>query len=297
VAKKKRKTVVRSALGRGLGALIPEPASPASKPIEARAEDGLLELDVDLIQRNRDQPRHQFDPDELRELACSIKELGVISPIIVKEQGDRYELIAGERRWRAAQLAGLTRLPCIVKQLGRVEALEVALVENLQRADLNPIEEAIAYQMLTEEMQLSQEEVARKVGKDRSTIANALRLLKLPALVRERIASGTLTAGHARAILRLPGAKEQADLAARIADLHLTVRDAERLSRKGAAKAPPAKKATKDPNDQQAEEELSRRLGSRVRIERKRKGGRLVIDFFSEEQLMGLYDRLNNDRT
>ena len=247
MAKKKRKAVVRSALGRGLGALIPEPTAPTSTSVRIAANDGLLRLDVDLIQKNRDQPRHRFNPDELRELACSIKELGVISPVIVKEQGDRYELIAGERRWRAAQLAGLTRIPCIVKRLGRAEAMEVALVENLQRADLNPIEEALAYQLLTEEMQLSQEEVARKVGKDRSTIANGLRLLKLPASVRDLIAEGTLTPGHARAILRLPGAKEQADLAARIADLRLTVRDAERLSRKG-AKAQPARETTKEPS-------------------------------------------------
>lgn len=278
----------RKALGRGLSALIPEAAAP-------EAGESIQNIDIDLIAPNPDQPRKHFDQAELAELARSITEQGVISPIVLRDQKGRYELVAGERRWRAAQLAGLKRVPAVVRSIPRGKALEVALVENIQRAQLNPVEEALAYQMLQEEMQLRLDDIARRVGRDRSSISNTLRLLKLPASVQKLVAEGKISAGHARALLSLEDGAARERLAARVVAEGLTVRDTERL----AAKAPPkavargrAASAAADVFLKSAQERLQKSLSTRVRIERAGRGGRILIEFFSEEELTRLFDRL-----
>jgi ParB family chromosome partitioning protein len=275
----------RKALGRGLAALIPDVAAP-------EAGESLLTLDIDLVSPSPDQPRKSFDPDELQALARSIAEQGVISPVVVREHKGRYELVAGERRWRAAQLAGLRAVPAIVRNLTRPKALEVALVENIQRAQLNPIEEALAYQALQDEFQLKVEEIARKVGRDRSSVANTLRLLKLTPSIQKLVAAGKLTSGHARALLAVDDGPSRDRLAARIVAEGLTVRDVERLATRAPRPRPRRAAPSADVFLRNAQEKLQRALATKVRIERQGKGGRIVIEYYSEEELSRLYDRL-----
>ncbi|HEY6549217.1 MAG TPA: ParB/RepB/Spo0J family partition protein [Vicinamibacteria bacterium] len=276
----------RKALGKGLSALLPdEGALPAPRGAST------LEVETDRLDPNPAQPRTVFAPAALNELAQSLRESGVIQPLLVRRKGDRYEVIAGERRLRAAQALGLPRLPVVVRDVPDDRLLELALVENIQRAELTPLEEAQAYERLHQELGLTQEEIAQRVGKERSTIANTLRLLRLPREVRELLSQGRLDAGHGRALLALERAEEQNALAREAARRGLSVREVER--RVALARAPRAKTAVRrDPNTRAAEERLRAALGARVEITRRGRAGVLKIPFASEAELQRLFDLL-----
>ena len=277
----------RPALGRGLSALIPD------APV---APERTLDVDIDLIRPNRFQPRTTMDDDRLEDLARSIRANGVIQPIVVRRAGDGYEIIAGERRWRASQRAGLLKIPVVVREIPEDRLLAVALIENVQREDLNPIEEAHAYHQLAEEFHLTQEQIAESVGKDRSSIANYVRLLKLPHEVRESVASGGLSMGHARALAGIADEASLLRLARDVIAKQLSVRETEALIRK--TTAPPAEKteSPKDVHTRAAEEQLRFALGTRVRIVRKGKAGRIEVDFTSEDELQRIYELLTERR-
>ena len=276
----------RPALGRGLSALIPEtPERPAAP----------MELDLDLLTPNRYQPRGDVEDPKLDELARSIAASGVIQPILVRQiAAGAYEIVAGERRWRAAQRAGLLRIPVVVRDVPEDKLLELALAENIQREDLNPIEEATAYKRLADEYHLTQDEMAAAVGKDRSSVANYIRLLNLPAEVQAGVAARSLSMGHARALLGLPDAAAQRGAAREVVARDLSVRETEALVRKltGVGFPRPATPAPTDVHTRAAEEKLRFGLGTRVRIVRKGKGGRIEIEFTSEAELQRLYERL-----
>jgi ParB family chromosome partitioning protein len=276
----------RKALGKGLSALLPEPKVPAP------AATGASEVAVDRLDANPWQPRAAMDPTRLAELAESIGQSGVVQPILVRPRGDRFQIIAGERRWRAARKAGLATVPIVVRDVPDAELLELALVENIQRQELSPLEEAQAFQRLQSEFRLTQEEVARKVGRDRSTVANSLRLLRLPRELRDLLAAGRLDAGHARALLALSTAEEQVELGREVARKGLSVREVER--RVAWARAPRAKAggSRKDANTRAAEERLRAALGTRVELARRGQGGTLRIRFKSEAELQRLFDLL-----
>lgn len=277
----------RPALGKGLSALIPD------APAEPR--NSVLDVDVDRLSPNRFQPRAHVEDANIDELARSIRTNGIIQPILVRRDGAGFQIIAGERRWRAAQHAGLLKVPVIVKD---VEAgqdsrlLQMALIENLQRKDLNPIEEALGYRQMIDEFDFTQEQVADAMGKDRSSIANTLRLLRLPLAVREQVASGALSMGHARALLGLESEPAIARAAATITARGLSVRETEALVKRLLAppKAKPAPVA--DVHTRAAEQDLRLALGAPVRIVRARKGGRIEIDFKTEDDLQRLYEAM-----
>ena len=276
----------RPALGRGLSALIPDVPEPRQGPVE---------VDVDLLSPNQFQPRRYMDAPQLEALAASIKANGVIQPIVVRKRDRGYEIIAGERRWRAAQQAGIARVPVIVRDVppgDEKQLLEVALIENIQREDLNPIEEAEGYRRLSEEFQLSQETIAAAVGKDRASVANYLRLLKLPEEVRAEVGGGRLSMGHARALLGLPDGAAQRRTARDVIARGLSVRETEALVKKLAAPAPPKTTPPVDVHTRAAEERLKLALGTRVRIVRRGAGGAIEIDFTSEDELHRLYEQL-----
>jgi ParB family chromosome partitioning protein len=291
----------RPALGKGLSALIPD------APESVAAPRASLEVDVDQLEPNRYQPRGHMDDGRLEDLARSIKANGVIQPIVVRKLAgtassrERYQIIAGERRWRAAQRAELTRVPIVIKDVSdgdRKRQLEMALIENIQREDLNPLEAANAYQKLVEEFHLTQDEIAAQVGKDRATVANYLRLLKLPDEVRSSVASGALSMGHARAIVALPTEADQRRLARDVVARGLSVRETEALVKKeiddkkpGAAPGSPLK-STKDVHTRAAEEQMKIALGTPVEIKRKGKGGTIAIAFTNETELQRLYEYL-----
>ena len=313
----------RPALGRGLSALIPDSPTPV-----ASAADRSLEIDIDLLRPNKFQPRTHVDDERIEELSRSIRSHGIIQPIVVRridrsERAQRseprersgvgvpaservgelegrqpletelhYEIIAGERRWRAAQRAGLLKVPVVVRDIPEDRLLAVALIENIQREDLNPIEEAVAYRRLSDEFHLTQEQIADAVGKDRSSIANYVRLLRLPQEVRANVASNTLSMGHARALLALSDEAAQLRVARDVVSRSLSVRETEAIVKKAAS--PDEKKPAKtvDVHTRAAEEKLKMALGTRTRIVRKGKGGRIEIDFVSEDELHRLYERL-----
>ena len=279
----------RPALGKGLSALIPDVP-------EIRLGGGPAEIDIDLIAPNEHQPRHRFEDAGLDELAQSIRTNGVIQPIIVRKIDSSYRIIAGERRWRAAQRAGLARVPVVVKDVppGQdVQLLELALVENIQREDLNPIDEAAAYERLSHDFKMTQEEIAAAVGKDRSSVANHLRLLKLPQEVRAEVASARLSMGHARALLAIADERGQREVAREVIARNLSVRETEAMAKRfGQPAAPPAMAAPPDVHTRAAEDKLRLTLGTRVRIHRKGKGGRIEIDFTSEDELQRLFEHL-----
>jgi ParB family transcriptional regulator, chromosome partitioning protein len=280
----------RPALGRGLSALIPDTA-PTPHP-GAHA----LEVDIDLLHPNRHQPRTTMDETRMADLAASIRANGVIQPIVVRSAADGYEIVAGERRWRASQRAGLLKVPVVVREIPDEKLLPVALIENLQREDLNPIEEAIAYRRLTDEYDLTQDAIAEAVGKDRSSVANCLRLLKLPQEIRGDVASSALSMGHARALLGLPDEAAQLRVSREVVSKNLSVRETEALVKK-AVETPAARPAPeKDVHTRAAEDKLRFALGTRVRIVRKRKGGTIEIEFGNERELQRLYERLTDDR-
>jgi ParB family chromosome partitioning protein len=284
----------RPALGKGLSALIPD----APEPVRP----GVLELDVDKLSPNAHQPRLQMDDAKLDELAASIKANGVIQPILVRRVGDRYHIIAGERRWRAAQRAGLRTVPVVVRDVaaGDKAILELALIENLQREGLNPVDEALAYQRLATEFSLTQDQIAAAVGKDRSSVANFMRLLKLPEEVRGDLASGTLSTGHARALLALPDAAAQRNAAREVISRGLSVRETEslvkRLSSPAAKPARTAAEPSKDVHTRAAEDRMRFALGTKVRIARKGSGGRIEIEFSSENELNRLFEFITDRR-
>jgi len=279
----------RPALGKGLSALIPDVP-------DVRPSVTPTEVDVDLISPNEHQPRHGFEDARLDELARSIKANGVIQPIVVRRVDGGYRIIAGERRWRAAQRAGLTRVPIVIKdvQAGQdARVLEMALIENIQREDLNPIDEAAAYEKLNSEFGMTQEQIAAAVGKDRSSVANHLRLLKLPQEVRAEVAGGRLSMGHARALLAIADEGGQRQVAREVIARSLSVRDTEAMvKRLGRAVADRTAPAGPDVHTRAAQDKLKMTLGTRVRIVRRGKGGRIEIDFASEEELQRLYEIL-----
>ena len=313
----------RPALGRGLSALIPDSPTPV-----ASAADRSLEIDTDLLRPNKFQPRTHVDDDRIEELSRSIRSHGIIQPIVVRridrseraqrseprersavaapaservgeiegrqplETEPHYEIIAGERRWRAAQRAGLLKVPVVVRDIPEDRLLAVALIENIQREDLNPIEEAVAYRRLSDEFHLTQEQIADAVGKDRSSIANYVRLLRLPQEVRANVAANTISMGHARALLSLTDEAAQLRVARDIVARNLSVRETEAIVKK--AGSPDAKKPAKtvDVHTRAAEEKLKMALGTRTRIVRKGKGGKIEIDFTSEDELQRIYEKL-----
>ena len=281
-------------LGRGLGSLIGN-IDEVTSATEADKADGLVELDIDRIQRGKYQPRQNFDQQALQELADSIAAQGVVQPVVVRPEGNHYELVAGERRWRAAQLAGLQKLPAVVRDLDAKSAAAVALIENIQREDLNPLEEATAFLRLIEEFDLTHQQVADSVGRSRATVSNMLRLLDLADPVKDQVNKGLLDMGHARALLALIR-HDQVEIAGLVINRGLSVRETELLVKKTLASQPGAKKATAaapDPDVRRLENSLSEKLGARVKIKPGKNGsGQLVIHFHSSAELDGILDHL-----
>jgi len=285
----------RPALGRGLSALIPDapPAPPA--PSVATAERG-FDVDTDLLRPNKFQPRGRMDDAKIEDLARSIMANGIIQPIVVRRVESGYEIIAGERRWRAAQRAGLLKVPVAVRDIPEDRLLAAALIENIQREDLNPLEEAQAYRRLADEFHLTQDQIADAVGKDRSSVANYVRLLRLPHELRDDIAAGSLSMGHARALLSLPDADAQLRVGRDVVAKQLSVRETEALVKKAVEPERKKEEPQKDVHTRAAEDRLRFVLGTRVRIIRKRKRGRLEIDFGSEDELQRIYVQLTEGR-
>jgi ParB family chromosome partitioning protein len=284
----------RRALGKGLSALLSNRAAAKPEPPSAPApkKETLFHIPIDHIAPNPLQPRTVFPAERLDELAQSIRSNGIIQPLLVRRHGDRYQLVAGERRWRAAKLAGLSEVPAVVQQVPDDRLLEITLVENLQREDLNPIEIAGAFERLTRELKLSHEEIARRTGKDRSTITNMLRLLKLPGDVQQLLAERRLSMGHARAILGIPGEALQQQVAEKASSQGLSVRQVERLVQRMTKSREPksADEALEDPNVKAAIQELERVLGTRVRVVGKgEQRGRIEIEYYSAEDLDRIY--------
>ncbi len=278
----------KQALGKGLGALIPDLGALDSKERKAL---GINEIELDKIIPNEYQPRKVFDDEKLKELAASIKEQGVIQPVIVHRAGPGYQLIAGERRWRAARLAGLKTVPALVKEATKRELLEMALIENIQREDLNPLEAAEAYKRLQDEFKLTQEDLAKRVGKERSTVTNFLRILNLPKEVKHELASGSLSMGHAKALLSLERVRDQIQAALAIVKKGLSVREAEALAAR--LKNPPReKKARLDHDLKTLEEKLKKALGTKVTIAAKARGGKIVIEYYSAEELDRILEKI-----
>src|SRR5687767_14572959 len=280
----------RPALGKGLSALIPDMPEP-------RASAAPTEVDVDQISPNEHQPRHRFEDGGLDELAQSIRAHGVIQPIVVRRVEGGYRIIAGERRWRAAQRAGLTRVPVVIKEVPVRDAqlLEMALIENIQREDLNPIDEAAAYERLSSEFRMTQEAIAAAVGKDRSSVANHMRLLKLPQEVRSEVAAGRLSMGHARALLATADEGSQRHIAREVVARHLSVRETEALVKRAGREVVASQQrgpVVSDVHTRAAEEKLRMALGARVRINRRGKGGRIEVDFANEDELQRLFEHL-----
>jgi len=282
----------RPALGKGLSALIPD--LPPPRPTAT------VETDIDRLAPNEFQPRGHVDEARLQELAQSIKANGVIQPIVVRRMGDRFQIIAGERRWRAAKLAGLLRVPIAVREVAPGQErslLQMALIENIQRENLNPIEEALAYRRLADEFHLKQEDIASAVGKDRASVANFLRLLKLPEEIRTEVATGRLSMGHARALLALADDGQQRSVARDVIARSLSVRETESLVKNaegGSIDRKPASVPPVDVHTRAAEDKLKFMLGTRVRIVRRGTRGRIEIDFGSEEELIRIFDQLTD---
>jgi ParB family chromosome partitioning protein len=302
--------VARNALGRGLGALIRDTEAAATQAIPALTSavataaapapivaGGPLQIDIDLIDPSPYQPRTRFDEVALEELAQSIRSSGIIQPLVVRKVGSRYQLIAGERRWRASQRAQLLRVPAVLREVGDEQALELTLIENIQREDLNPIEQARAFQRLMEQFHLTQDEVATRTGKDRATVANSVRLLTLNETFLQWIEEGKITAGHGRALLAIDDQKLRFQLAQNASRGKLTVRQLERMAtRRARGRTPQNQVEAHDPNRQAALDELQKQIGTRVSLHMPTKGhpGQLILEFYDEEQLNGLYERLMN---
>jgi ParB family chromosome partitioning protein len=291
--------IKRNVLGRGLSALIPQGSgsTAANEGTESVEKRGVATIAIERMQPNPDQPRSYFDPVKLEELAQSIRENGIIQPILVRKDGDNYQIIAGERRWRAAQRAGLQEVPVVVKDLTETQVLAVALIENIQRADLNAIEEALAYQKLIEEHSFTQETLAQRVGKDRTTITNSIRLLRLPERVRAYVVEGQLSMGHARALLAIDDHAALEKAARRLVETGGSVREAEKLAqdwKNGGAKAP--EKKTPSAEAIALVDSLQSALATRVRLTETAGKGKLEIDFHSLDELDRIVDHMLSRR-
>lgn len=280
-------------LGKGLDSLIPDIVGKEEKEESANTEKGPETLvDINKVEPNREQPRKNFNEDALQELAESIKQYGIIQPLVVQKKDDYYEIIAGERRWRAAKKAGLKQVPIIVKDLSAQEIMEISLIENIQREDLNPIEEALAYKRLLEEFDLKQDEVAEKVSKSRAAITNSLRLLKLDDRVQQMLIEEMITPGHARAILNIKDPEQQYEFAQKIFDEKMSVRDVEKEIKRLNSKKPAKDKKENEELDKEyvdhmktVEEQLKQKTGTKVSITPKtRQSGKIEIDYFSNEE-------------
>jgi len=281
----------RRALGKGLSSLLPERPATAERQTSSEPSESYIELRVDEIVPNPSQPRSHFDDEEMQDLAESIRGAGVLNPILVRDTGSGYELIAGERRLRAARLAGLTHVPARVQQVGRGRSLELAIIENIQRQQLNPIEEARAFSSLMVEFGLTQEEVASQVGRKRASVTNTLRLLKLPEKVQTYLQEGKLTAGHAKALLALDSDEEIVNMAEAFVIGAVTVRSAEEMTKSRAGRTARKAPVGTDPNVADAEQRLQRALGTKVRIKRSSEGkGRIEVEFYSDEELQRLFE-------
>ena len=283
-------------LGRGLGALIPDKQGPdKSHILDSKVRQGIANIPIDKITVNKYQPRENFDQEALENLAASIKEKGFIQPVLVKAIQNGYELIAGERRYRAAKMLNLTELPVIIKEASDIDSLELSIIENVQREDLNPIDQAKAYKRLLDEFNMTQENIAVTIGKDRATIANILRLLKLPQKIQEYVSRGTISMGHARAILALSNDAEQLRLCNKIIKKGLSVRETEGYVQKSQA-VPKKKLLQKDPNLTSVEEGLRELFGTKVKITKGKRGGRIEIEFYSDNDLERIITLLKSNR-
>lgn len=280
--------MTKKGLGRGLGALIPELES------SEKERQQIAELEIKLIDRNPQQPRREFDGDKLSELADSIREHGVVQPIVVKPVGERYQIVAGERRWRAAQLAGLIKVPAVVRAFTDQEQMEIALIENLQREDLNPLEEAEAYRVLLDQFGLTQEELSRRLGKSRPQISNTLRLLQLSDAVREHVRAGRLSMGHAKVLLGVEEAELQWELAEMVVLRGLSVRELEAMiTRSGEDQAPKRERKPLSVEMRAVEGRLREYFGTPVKLQFSGEKGKLEITFFGEDGLQRIMDALN----
>lgn len=279
--------VKKPALGKGLGALIPD--------ISVGSDEGIMEIDINEIEPNSGQPRRKFDEEKLQELADSIREHGVVQPVIVKKEGNFYRLIAGERRWRAARIAGLKTIPAVAKDFSENEIMEISLIENIQREDLNPMEEAEAYKKLMDEFGLTQEKIAEKIGKSRSSIANILRLVNLDERVKQYVTDGVISEGHARALSNINDEKElQYEVAKKIIDNNLNVRQTEKLIKKLLFNKIKEPLINKKPDQylQDVQKRMENALGSKVSINFGRKKGRIEIEYYSYKDLERILDIL-----
>ena len=305
--------MAKKGLGKGLGAIFGEDVVKESNeeltkvkrslPAEEEETKGSLMVKISLIEPNRDQPRKDFNEEELQELAESIKNYGVLQPLLVQKKGTSYELIAGERRWRAAKLAGLKEVPVVLREYSKQQAMEIALIENVQRADLNPIEEAQAYQQLVKEFHLTQEEIAARVSKNRATITNAMRLLKLDEEIQNLLIKGAISSGHARAILSLEDKQLQKKAAKEVLDKRLSVRETEKLAKR-LARASAEKNERNEKKDdaltlifQDLEERMKTIMGTKVSIHNKDKNkGRIEIEYYSEAELERIVEMIESIR-
>ena len=305
--------MAKKGLGKGLGAIFGEDVVKESNeeltkvkrslPAEEEETKGSLMVKISLIEPNRDQPRKDFNEEELQELAESIKNYGVLQPLLVQKKGTSYELIAGERRWRAAKLAGLKEVPVVLREYSKQQAMEIALIENVQRADLNPIEEAQAYQQLVKEFHLTQEEIAARVSKNRATITNAMRLLKLDEEIQNLLIKGAISSGHARAILSLEDKQLQKKAAKEVLDRRLSVRETEKLVKR-LARASAEKSERNEKKDdalalifQDLEERMKTIMGTKVSIHNKdRNKGRIEIEYYSEAELERIVEMIESIR-
>jgi ParB family chromosome partitioning protein len=277
--------MTKKALGKGLAVFLPDDYGIIKN-------ERYAEVDIEEVVPNPLQPRLKFEPQSIEELARSIKETGVIQPILVVPEGESYKIIVGERRWRAAHKAGLKKIPVLIRQIPVERQLEISLVENLHREDLNPLEVARVYQRLIEELGYTQEEIAARVGKDRTSVTNMLRLLNLPQVVLDYLSEDKITMGHARALLALDNRDSQIALAEEIVRRNLTVRDVERISSRSAKKTSSSKKADSDPDLIALEEDLVRVLGTKVKISGSRKKGTIKIQYFSLDDLNRVYRKI-----
>ena len=275
----------KRALGKGLKAFLPEEYG-------ILKDEKFVDVDVEDLKPNPLQPRQDFDQGAIAELARSIKETGILQPLVVVPEGNHYKIVVGERRWRAAQKIGLTKIPAIVRQLSEQEQIEVSLVENLQRKDLNPIEVAFAYQRLIQELKYTQEKVAKKVGKDRTSVTNFMRLLKLPPEIQKMVAEGKISMGHARALITLEKPDQQIFLSRLIVEKNLSVREVEKMMAEKRQHSPSKPKPELDPDLLALQDELVKILGTKVAISGNSQKGMVKLFYFSLEELNGIFDKI-----
>jgi len=284
-------------LGRGLAALIPEKQTTDNMQVlESNIQQSIRTISIDKIKANKYQPREEFNQEALSDLAASIKEKGFIQPVLVRLKDNEYELIAGERRLRAAKKLGYKEIPVIIKEASDLDSLELSIIENIQRENLNPIDQAKAYKRLQDEFDMTQEKVADTIGKDRATVANILRLLNLPVKIQEYVSRGTISMGHARAILSLAKESEQIRLCTKIMKDDLSVRDTESYAKKMALNKSKSKTSDKDPNLYSLEQELREIFGTKVKILKSKKGGKIEIEFYSDMDMERVITLLKSKR-